>query len=175
MGQQNRPQQQPDFGALKSFLNLTDSQIRQMQQAREKAGRDAVEKEKALRPQIGEKHNALADLMDKDNADPAAVGKAMLEIRGLERQIRAAHEAARTAELSVLTPEQKTKFKAIQDAANLPAATREAQRLGLVPGPPQGGPNAPRPRLQNGPAQQGPGQPMNPPPPGPRGGPENDR
>ena len=64
-----------------------------------------------------------------------------------------------------MNPEQKTKFKAIQDAANLPAATREAQRLGLVPGQPQGpGPNqgigGPRPRMQGpmmGPERMGPG------------------
>ncbi len=131
-------QQPPDFSALKDFLNSTDSQIRQMQQAHEKAGKDAAEKERTLRPQIQEKRNALADLMDNDNADATAVGKAMLEIRGLERQIRAAHEAARSAKLSVLTAEQKTKFKAIQDAANLPAATREAQALGLGPRGPEG-------------------------------------
>lgn len=145
-----QPQPPPDFSALKSFLNLTDAQVRQMQQAREKAGKDAAEKEQALRPQIHEKRNALADLMEKDNPDATAVGKAMLEIRALERQIRAAHEALRNSELSLLTGEQKTKFKAIQDAANLPAATREAQMLGLLPGaPPQGPrPNGPRPPIQ---------------------------
>src|SRR6266567_4370279 len=80
--QQPRPQQQqmqqpPDFGALKSYLNLTDSQIRQMQQAREKAAREAEEKTKALRPQIEAQHRALADLLEKDNADATAVGRAM--------------------------------------------------------------------------------------------------
>src|SRR2546421_12307451 len=64
-----QPQQSPDFSALKSYLNLTDAQIRQMQQAREKAAREAEEKTKTLRPQIEEKHRALADLLDRDNAD----------------------------------------------------------------------------------------------------------
>ena len=155
MQMQMQPQQQQpaDFSALKSFRNLTDAQIRQMQQAREKASQDAAEKEKTVRPQIEEKHRALADLMEKDTADATAVGKTMLDIRGLERQIRSAHEAVRTAGINVMNPEQKARFKAIQDAANLPAATREAQRLGLVPGPPQGqGPNqgmgGARPRMQ---------------------------
>jgi hypothetical protein len=197
MQMQPQQQQPADFSALKSFLNLTDAQIRQMQQAREKASQDAAEKEKTVRPQIEEKHRALADLMEKDTADATAVGKTMLDIRGLERQIRSAHEAVRTAGINVMNPEQKARFKAIQDAANLPAATREAQRLGLVPGPPQGqGPNqgmgGPRPRMQGqgqmrrqgmgmgmgmgmggqqrrmqGP-MMGPGQPMAPPP-GPGG------
>ena len=205
--QQMQPQQPqpPDFSALKAFLNLSDAQIRQMQQAREKAAQEAGEKEKTIRPQIEEKRMALADLLEKDSADATAVGKTMLDIRALERQIRSAHEAVRTAEINVMNAEQKAKFKAIQDAANLPAATREAQRLGLVPGPPQGqgpgqGMGGPRPRMQGmgsmrmqgmgmrgtqprmqgpmmGPGRgQGPAQFMAPPP-GPRrpGDPEGDR
>jgi Spy/CpxP family protein refolding chaperone len=186
--------QPADFSALKSYLNLTDAQIRQMQQAREKAAKDADEKERTVRPQIQEKRSALADLLEKDAADPTAVGRMMLDIRGLERQIRAAHEAVRTAEVNVMNPEQKAKFRAIQDAANLPAATLEAQRLGLVPGQPQG--PGPRPRMQgpmvgpgriglgdNGPQMRpgqgpgpGPAQPMAPPPGPPRqGDPEGGR
>jgi hypothetical protein len=155
MQQQMQPQppQPADFSALKAFLNLSDAQLRQMQQAREKAAKEAGEKENTIRPQVEEKRMALADLMEKDTADATAVGKTMLDIRALERQIRSAHEAVRTAEINIMNAEQKAKFKAIQDAANLPAATREAQRLGLVPGPPQGqgpdqGMGGPRPRMQ---------------------------
>ncbi|MEO8594377.1 MAG: Spy/CpxP family protein refolding chaperone, partial [Candidatus Solibacter sp.] len=163
--QQSQPGEPNDFAALKSFLSLTDTQLRQMQQAREKAARDAGEKEKTLRPQIEEKRRALAELLDRDSADPTAVGKSMLEIRGLERQIKAAHEAARDAAISLMNPEQRAKFRAIQDAANLPAATRQAQRLGLVPPPPgqpaqllrPDNPEAPRPRLQAPQPQPGPG------------------
>jgi len=179
--QQPQPGQQPrpDYRALKEYLDLSDTQIRHMEQAREKARQDAGEKEKSLRPQIAEKRMAMEDLLDKPNADATAVGKAMLEIRGLERQIRQAHEAVRTAEVGVLSPEQKAKFKAIQDAANLPQATRDAQRMGLVPGPPNGsGPNQPRPgMMQPGPGFNGPGfnvpgpnGPRPPGQPGPRGG-----
>ena len=179
--------------ALKSYLNLTDAQIRQMEQAREKAAKEADEKEKTVRPQIQEKRGALADLMERDAPDATAIGRVMLDIRSLEKQIRAAHEAVRTAGINVMSPEQKAKFKAIQDAADLPAATRDAQRLGLVPGQPQGpGPNpgmgGPRPRMQgpmgpgcmgpgdDGAQMRGPGQPMAPPPGRPRqGDPEGDR
>ena len=129
--------QPPDYRALRDFLNLSNSQFRRMEQARESARREAGEKERTLRPQIEEKRLALEEMLGNPNADAALVGRAMLEIRGLQRQIRQAHEAVRTAELNVLTAEQKMKFKAIQDAANLPEATRQAQRLGLVAGPPQ--------------------------------------
>ena len=137
MAFQPQPPQPPDYRALRDYLSLSDSQIRRMEQAREKARMDAAEKEKTLRPQIQEKRLALEDLLDTANPDATAVGRAMIEIRGLERQIRQAHEAVSTAELNVLTAEQRTKFKAIQDAANLPEAARQAQRIGLVPAPPQ--------------------------------------
>jgi Spy/CpxP family protein refolding chaperone len=156
LGMQN---QQPDFSALKSYLNLTDAQIRQMQQAREKARKDADEKEKTVRPQIEEKQNALQDLLDKDTSDAAAVGKTMIEIHALRKQMRQAREAVRNSEINVMNAEQKTKFKAIQDAANLPAATREAARLGLVPGFGQGPDQrmgGPQPRVQGPMGLQGP-------------------
>ncbi len=138
--------QPPDYRALKEYLNLSDTQIRDMEQAREKALREAGDKEKSLRPEIEQKHLALANLLDTANPDPAAVGRAMLEVHGLEKQIRQAREAVRTSELNVLTPEQRTKFKAVQDAANLPEAARDARRLGLVgPPPPPAAPRPPQP------------------------------
>jgi Spy/CpxP family protein refolding chaperone len=134
------PAQAPDFSALRAYLNLSDGQLEKMRQAREAAARQADEKVKALMPQIEDKRMALQDLVDR-GADPAAVGKALLELRALEKQAHQAREAARSSQLSVLTPEQKTRFKAIEDAALLPAATRDAMRLGLVPMPP-GAPEA---------------------------------
>lgn len=172
---QPQPQPQPDFAALKGYLNLSDAQIRRIQQAGEKARKDAADKEQSLRPQIRDKQIALGDLLDKDNADATQVGRAILEIRNLEKQIRQAREAVRSSELSVLTEEQRTKFKAIQDAANLPAATREAQRLGLVPGPPPGQrPMGPGWGPPQGPPPGAPRGPMQPPPPG-HPGPGGDR
>ena len=183
--QQPRPaeQQPPDFSALKAYLNLSEAQIRQMQAAHEKAAKDAEDKTRTLVPQIEEKRRALADLLDKDNPDATAVGKGMLEVRGLERQLRSAHEAVRDAGINLMTPEQKAKFKAIQDAAMLPQATRDAQRLGLVPGPPpaQGpnpgtGPNGPRPGMQWQPAPgPGPNPARRQPDPARQGDPEGNR
>lgn len=161
--------------ALKAYLNLTDSQLQQIRQAGEQAHRQADEKAKALEPQIREKRVALEGLMAK-GSDPAAVGKLMLEIRGLEKQVRDVRRAGRDSFVNALTPEQKAKFKAVEDAALLPLAAREAVRLGLVPGsearmsprmPLGQGPQGPPPMMKGqgprrqgqGPAPQGPGQP----------------
>jgi hypothetical protein len=90
----------------------------------------------------------------------------MLEIRGLEKQMRESRQAVRAGQLAVLTADQRTKFGAIEEAAAQPQATREAMQMGLVPRAP-GGPNPPRMGPGDGPG--GPGQPIGPPmPPRPR-------
>ena len=124
----------PQLGALKAYLNLTDTQIEQMRKAREEARKQAFEQAKAIQPQIREKRAALRDLLAKDTADATTVGKAMLEIQALHKQMRQAHEAVRESLLKVLTPEQQAKFKSLQDSAQQSAAAHEAARLGLVPG-----------------------------------------
>jgi hypothetical protein len=167
------PAQQPDFGALKAYLSLTDVQIQKIQQAGEQARKDADEKIKTLQPQIRDKKIALEDLLEKGTTDATAVGKMMLEIQALQKQARQAQEAVRNSQLNVLTAEQKVRFKAIEDAATLPQATRDAARLGLVPRP-QGGP---APRMMGpgrgmpgqGRRMMGPGQGMMGPGQGPRG------
>jgi Spy/CpxP family protein refolding chaperone len=125
----------PDIGALKAYLNLTDAQVHQMRQAGEQARKQAAEKVGTFQPQIRDKRLALRDLLAKGSSDPAALGKLVLDIQALHKQVREAREAVRTSQLNLLTAEQKAKFKAIEDAAALPAATRAAIRLGLVPRP----------------------------------------
>jgi hypothetical protein len=118
---------------LRTYLSLTDAQANEMRRAGEQAARQVEEKAKTVQPQIREKRAALDAAMAKGN-DPAAVGKLMLEIRALEKQVGDAQRAGREAFVSSLTPEQKARFKAIEDAALLPIAAREAVRMGLVPG-----------------------------------------
>jgi Spy/CpxP family protein refolding chaperone len=143
------PQQQ-EFSALKAYLNLTDAQLEQIGKAGERARKEAAEKTKALMLQIEEKRRALHELLAKGTNDPNAVGKATLEIQNLQKQAGQLHDAVRKSQLDVLTAEQRTKFKAIEEAALLPEATREAMRLGLVP----------RPQGQPGPMMMNQGQGM---------------
>jgi Spy/CpxP family protein refolding chaperone len=144
----------PDIGALKTYLNLTDAQVQQMRQAGEQARKQAAEKMRTIQPQVRDQRLALRDLLAKGSNDPAAVGKLVLEIQALHKQVREAREAVRNSQLNVLTAEQKAKFKAIEDAAALPAATRAAIRLGLVPRP-QGEPGLGMMRRGGGLRRQG--------------------
>lgn len=159
------PNQQPplEFGALKAYLNLTDAQVQQIRQAGEQARKQMGEKARAIPPQIQEKEMALRNLLAKGTDDPTAVGKLVLELETLKRQAHQMQEAPRNSVLGVLTPEQKIKFKFIEDAAMLPAAAREAMMLGLVPRPPGGpDPNMPSPNPGMRRQGQGPGPNRNP-------------
>jgi len=153
-GGPGRPMLVPDIGALKAYLNLTDAQVQQMRQAGEQARKQAAEKVRTIHPQIRDKRLALRDLLAKGSNDPAAVGKLVLEIQALHKQVREGREGVRNSQLNVLTAEQKAKFKAIEDAAALPAATRAAIRLGLVPRP-QGEPGLGMMRRGGGLRRQG--------------------
>jgi len=165
------PMQPPDFSALKTYLNLSDVQLQKLMLAREQAATQADEKVKSLMPQIRDQRIALQGLLDTGTNDPAAVGKMMLELHALEKQVQQAGEAARNSQLSVLTAEQRTKFKAIEEAAALPTATRDAMRLGLVPSPRNAPgldmPEREMPRQDGGPRGPGPNAPG--PGPGSRG------
>ena len=173
-----------DLSGLRTYLNLTEAQVSQLRQAGDRARRDAEEKARTNGPEIQEKRMALEDLLAKGTTDATAVGRLMLDIRSLEKQVRDAHEAVRTSQLNILTPEQRNRFREIEEEASRPQAIQEARRLGMVNGPPQGqpvmqnqpGPIGPRPAMQNRPQMrpQGPPRPPNAPNP-PRQGDEQER
>lgn len=119
--------------ALKAYLGLTDDQLMQMRKAGEVAHQSANEKVRAMQPQLEQKRMAIQQLLGGKNPDPTMLGKAVLELRAVEKQIGEIHDGARQGALTVLTPEQRTKFKSIEDAALLPEATRDAIRMGLTP------------------------------------------
>ena len=163
-GPRPNPPQPPGPGtaALRQYLNLSGGQLDRMISARQQAQRQAEEKSRGIEAQARETHMALQALLERPASDPAAIGKAMLELRAVEKQMSELHESVRAAALAILTSEQRAKFRAIEDAALLPAATREAAALGLAhwagmqPGieTPQG----PRPPMINqpmGPRPQG--------------------
>src|SRR5262245_48651705 len=73
----------PDHDEIKAHLNLSDSQVQALEQMR----RQQMDAVRPLMQQIGEKHGALNDLMQKGGADPTAVGKLVLEIDALQKAV----------------------------------------------------------------------------------------
>lgn len=123
------------FTELKAYLNLSDTQITSINNA----VRTAAEANQALHTTIREKHTALQTLLNNGSTDANAIGKAMIEIRDLQKQITAAQAKIQEQALSFLTADQKTKLKALEDAEKLRPAIGQAHALHLLAPPANAG------------------------------------
>ncbi len=121
--------------ALKQALNLTDAQVTQLQQLQQSARAAA----QPVAAQIHTRQQALDQAMRQTSPDPLTVGRLMVEIKGLREQIRLSDEKFHAQAVALLTADQKTKLKTLEDAAKLQPAIGQAVALNLIQ-PPQGGP-----------------------------------
>jgi len=115
----------PDGGkALAIYLGLTEQQ----QDAWETIQRETREAGRALH----EQERTLAEQLEAAN-DAATIGSIVLQLRGINTQLKAAHDAAQARFAATLTADQQAKFAAFQ------AATEFLHRRGPGgPPPPQG-------------------------------------
>lgn len=116
---------------LKNYLDLTDSQITSLRQART----DAFERARPNVKDAAQKARELRDEMNKSNPDPATVGRLMTEMKQMRTQGQSSRTQVRQQSLAVLTEAQRTKLKALEEAAALQDAVREARASGLLDSP----------------------------------------
>ena len=128
----------PQMTALRDFLGLTDTQVAEIT----KILQDQRTANKPIVDQLAAETKALRELLKAGNADPAAVEKAKLNIQSLRQQLADARNVIHNNVLGRLTPEQKTKLQALEDAAKLEPAIRQAAMLGLIEPPARPGPGA---------------------------------
>jgi Spy/CpxP family protein refolding chaperone len=95
---------------LADELDLTAAQ-QDAAKALHKGVRDEVE---ALFDQQREIHEAIGDMLDAANPDPAALGQKMIEAHALHGKMEAIHDRLRSEFKALLTPEQQKKFDEIQ-------------------------------------------------------------
>ncbi len=138
---------------LKSFLSLTDSQVQAMQQSRT-AQRESM---RANSEELRSKESALREQMQSGAADPATVGRLVIETQAARKKMQSARKASSEQFLSSLTAEQRTKLQTLQEAAKLQPAIHEAMGLGLIE-PPTGSGNGFAPMMRPG-GGRGPGGP----------------
>jgi Spy/CpxP family protein refolding chaperone len=81
------------------------------------------------------KAKALREAMQAGSTDATAVGKQMIELRDLRKQIQANRAKAGEQAVSYLSAEQKTKLAALKESAELRREARAAMALGLLPPP----------------------------------------
>jgi len=101
----------PDGDRLLSALNLSADQKMQWDSIHQQL--DA-----SVQP-LFEQHRAAEQQLDAaanvSNPDAASVGRAFLAMRDVDKQIKAAHESAKSKIDAILTPDQKAKFDAMHE------------------------------------------------------------
>jgi hypothetical protein len=140
------------YTEVKAYLNLSDSQI---------AGLQAVQKQLQtavanLQQQIATKQTDLQSRLTAGSTDAAAVGRLLLDITALGKQFDTIAGGFRDQAKNLLTADQKTKLKALEDASKLQPAIRQATGLLLI-APLANAPGSPVGAGPGGPGQGGPG------------------
>jgi Spy/CpxP family protein refolding chaperone len=143
-----QPNGQPPVTELKAYLNLSDTQITSITTAL----RNAADANRTVAEQMHTKQEALRTALTNGSTDAAAIGRTVLEIQALRKQLETNHTKARELAVSFLSADQKTKLKALEDAEKLRDEIRQAHALQLLappadaPGPGRFGPGGSGPR-----------------------------
>ncbi|HBY60456.1 MAG TPA: hypothetical protein DEH78_11575 [Solibacterales bacterium] len=126
----------PNFDSLKSYLTLTDAQVTALQNLQTQ-NRDA---NRTTMEQIATQQKALNDALRAGSQDAAALGKMLISIQALRKQIDDRMTVLRTQARAQLTAPQVAKLKALEDAAALRDEIQQAAMLALLtpPDPPLG-------------------------------------
>ena len=124
---------------LKTYLGLSDTQVSSLNSIQSSVMQSAM----SVMQQVQTKQSELEAALEK-GSDAATLGKMLLDIQALKKQVDSARTSARTQALAVLTADQRTKLKPLEDAAKLETQLRQATQLNLV-APTDNGGNRMRP------------------------------
>ncbi|MGJ5815011.1 Spy/CpxP family protein refolding chaperone [Paludibaculum fermentans] len=131
-----RPQQMQPAGnadALKQYLGLTDTQVQQLKDLR----KQQAESQRPAMEQIRDKRQQLRDAVQSASPDSALIGQLTVDIKKLTEAMLANRTDLQAKAQALLTPDQKTKMAALEQAQKLMQAAGQATALGLL-APPAG-------------------------------------
>jgi hypothetical protein len=120
----------PAVAELKAAIGLTDAQVEKLVALL----KQRVESNRAALTQIAEKEGALRDTLKAGGADATAVGRLVLDIDALRKQVQASDKTYGDQARAVLDAGQLAKLKTLEDAAKLEPAIRQAIGLNLMEG-----------------------------------------
>jgi hypothetical protein len=128
-GPPEQPQPQRGVAALKAALSLTDQQVNLLMQ-------NQRERSAALRPiyeQLAERQRTFSRAQE-DETNPAVIGNIVLDMVNLRKQIPIVSKRFDDQALAILTPDQRPKLQALDDARKLQPAINQAVSFGLLEG-----------------------------------------
>lgn len=126
------------YEKLKQFLTLSDAQVNSLKQILD-TRRSA---ERAIYEQISTRQTELNKLLAAGSNDAANIGRLMVEINNLRRQLPTSGTPYRNQALSVLNDVQKAKLPQLVQALELQSTAGEAVYLNLIDYP-----RVPEPRI----------------------------
>jgi Spy/CpxP family protein refolding chaperone len=118
----------PPGDALQAVLGLNDQQVQSLRQFQREKSRKLDESQF----QIRQKQDTLIDLLEQEEPDGSALVSAVKSLHALRKQAREIEKEFQAKTAAVLTDEQKTRLKSIQDRRRIPQARQEAARFGLL-------------------------------------------
>jgi Spy/CpxP family protein refolding chaperone len=118
-------------GALKDYLGLTDAQMEQMRTLRREQAEQVRPDAQAIRAKAQE----LRKEMQSSAPDAAKVGQLTVELKQLREKAMAERSGFGDKVRAVLTADQQAKLQALEEAAKLAPAARQAAAMGLITPP----------------------------------------
>ncbi len=118
------------LGQLKDFLQLSDGQLQSILTNNEEHNRWSSEKQ----TRISQLQTEIAQETAKDRLDPNALGVRYAEVETICREMKDRVNVSRTRNLAVLSQDQKTKLKVLEDAVKLAPIIAQAQGGNLISG-----------------------------------------
>lgn len=119
--------QAPD---LKAILNLSDPQVLTLVQLQQ-------QKAVALQPRLEQlqQHQQMLQQVLETNPDPATVGRLVIEMTLITRQVEQAASNFQQQAFSILQPDQRTQVQSLGNVLRLQLAAQQAVGLGLLSPP----------------------------------------
>lgn len=129
------------YAEIKTYLSLTDQQLTALQEVQ----RSRQQADEAIYKQINDKQVQLSQLLNANSTDALAIGRLMVEINNLRRQVPTNQGPYRENAVKVLTPPQVAKLPALVQALQLSRPAWEATSLNLIDDPNNSGGVTPLP------------------------------
>jgi len=121
----------PRHEELQQALGLTEDQVRQLTDLRTQEREEL----RGVLDQLRSKGRALHEAIESQSPDAAAVGNLLIDMKKLRGEMRGTNAGYREKAVGLLSTEQKTKLKALEEAAGLAQAIRQGIGLNLLAPP----------------------------------------
>jgi hypothetical protein len=112
----------PNYTALKTYLNLTDSQLQSLENV-QNSRNQAV---RAIYSQISQKYTALNSLLSSGSGTAAQLGQFLLDIQALQKQLPTTDTPYKTQARNILTADQTAKLPTLSQALQLQTTAWQA-------------------------------------------------